>query len=157
MPSRFSPFSRGRVTIREIRKRQPVEVVANLLVAIHNAAAAEAMVLGKKAGSPAKPSSSGGGRAPTSRMFEVRGPYMVAGDTGTSTMKVEVWQKDMKIIGEFAAALGADAAVQRFRSALQRGHGARLREGRHRERLCVVLERMAGLRRPLRRLRCVPG
>ena len=114
-----------------------MKFVANLLVAIHNVSAAEAFVLGMKAGlSPKTIFQVAGDGAGTSRMFQVRGPQMVRGRYRDATMKVEVWQKDMKIIGEFAAALGADAAVQRFGSALQRGHGARLREGRHRERLC---------------------
>jgi len=39
--------------------------------------------------------------AGTSRMFQVRGPMMVKGRYDDVTMKNEVWQKDMKIIGEF--------------------------------------------------------
>ena len=84
-----------------------MKYVANHLVAIHNVAAAEALVLGMKAGLDAQTifdviSDSAG----TSRMFEIRGPMMVADDYDAATMKIEVWQKDMGIIGAFAKSLG---------------------------------------------------
>src|SRR2546426_394424 len=82
-------------------------IVANLLVAIHNVSAAEAFVLGMKAGLDARTIYRvAGDGAGTSRMFQVRGPQMVAGRYDDATMKNEVWQKDMKIIGEFATRLG---------------------------------------------------
>ncbi|MCB2190492.1 MAG: hypothetical protein KQI62_02945 [Deltaproteobacteria bacterium] len=46
-----------------------------------------------------------GDGAGISRMFEVRGPLMVADEYELAIMKVDVWQKDMKIIGEFAREL----------------------------------------------------
>jgi 3-hydroxyisobutyrate dehydrogenase-like beta-hydroxyacid dehydrogenase len=58
-----------------------MKFVANLLVAIHNVAAAEAMVLGMKAGlDPAMILKVVAGGAGGSRMFQVRGPMMVKGD-----------------------------------------------------------------------------
>src|SRR5579864_2076427 len=58
-----------------------IKFVANLLVAIHNVAAAEAMVLGMKAGlDPALILKTVAGGAGGSRMFQVRGPMMVKGD-----------------------------------------------------------------------------
>ena len=57
-----------------------MKFVANLLVAIHNVSAAEAFVLGMKAGLPAEDHLRGDeNSAGTSRMFQVRGPQMVAG------------------------------------------------------------------------------
>jgi len=83
-----------------------MKFVANLLVAIHNVSTAEAMVLGRKAGLDAatmvKVLGDGAG---SSRMLQVRGPMMVGGDYSAAAMKVGVWQKDMKIIGEFAREL----------------------------------------------------
>ena len=56
-----------------------MKIVANLLVAIHNVATAEAMVLGMKAGldpeAIVKVIDSGAG---TSRVFELRAPLMAA-------------------------------------------------------------------------------
>jgi putative dehydrogenase len=83
-----------------------MKFVANLLVAIHNVASAEAMVLGMKAGldpdTIVKVIASGVG---TSRVFELRAPLM-AKDEYAPTMKIDIWQKDMSIITEFAKSLG---------------------------------------------------
>lgn len=77
--------------------------MANLLVAIHNVAAAEALALGMMAGRYPeliyRIISSGPG---SSRIFEVRGPLMVKGGYDEATIKENIWQKDMKIIGAFA-------------------------------------------------------
>ena len=35
-------------------------------------------------------------------MLQVRGPMMVRNDNADATMKVGIWQKDMRIIAEFA-------------------------------------------------------
>jgi len=82
--------------------------VANLLVAIHNVAAAEALVLAKKAGLDPKTTlrvvADGAG---SSRMLEVRGPLMVKGDYSKALMKLGIWQKDMDIIADFAQETGA--------------------------------------------------
>ena len=85
-----------------------MKFAANLLVAIHNVAAAEAMVLAMKSGlDPAlafKVLTDGAGN---SRMFQVRGPMMVKGDYSSDvTMKLAVWQKDMNVIADFAKANG---------------------------------------------------
>ena len=80
-----------------------MKYVANLLVAIHNVASAEAMVLGMKSGLPPQLIfdliKTGAGN---SRIFELRAPMMVKNDYDTATMKISVWQKDMDVIGGFA-------------------------------------------------------
>src|SRR5215471_4957121 len=82
--------------------------VANLLVAIHNVAAAEALVLAKKAGLDPKTTlkvvADGAG---SSRMLEVRGPLMVRGGYSKALMKLGIWRKDMAIIADFARGVGA--------------------------------------------------
>jgi 3-hydroxyisobutyrate dehydrogenase-like beta-hydroxyacid dehydrogenase len=145
----FPGFSRAHHYLGEFGNGSKMKYVANLMVAIHNVSAAEAFVLGMKAGLPPKliyeVQANGAG---TSRMFQVRGPMMVAGRYGDDvTMKNEIWQKDMKIIGEFAAKLGvptplfnASAAV--YNAAMALGYG---REDTG--AVCAVLELNAGLRR----------
>jgi 3-hydroxyisobutyrate dehydrogenase-like beta-hydroxyacid dehydrogenase len=85
-----------------------MKFVANLLVAIHNVAAAEALALAKKAGLDPKTTltviADGAG---SSRMLEVRGPMMVKGDYSKALMKLGLWRKDMAIIDRFARELGA--------------------------------------------------
>ena len=130
----FPGFSRSHYYLGAFGNGSRMKFVANLLVAIHNVSAAEAFVLGMKAGLPAKTifeviENSAG----TSRMFQVRGPQMVKGRYDGAGIAVELFQKDMKIIGEFAARIGAPTvAVQRLRRDLQRGDGAGPRQGRHR-------------------------
>jgi putative dehydrogenase len=80
-----------------------MKYIANLLVAIHIAGAAEAIVLGEKAGlDPATLVEVLAGSAASSRMLEVRGPSMATGAYRTPMMKVDVFQKDLDIIANFA-------------------------------------------------------
>ena len=99
----ISGFARAYYYVGPFGNGSKMKYVANHLVAIHNIAAAEAFVLGMKGGLEAQTifnviADSAG----TSRMFEVRGPMMVADDYSEATMKISTWQKDMGIIGAFA-------------------------------------------------------
>ena len=101
-------FSRVNYFVGPFGNGSKMKFAANLLVAIHNVAAAEAMVLAMKSGlDPAlayKVLTDGAGN---SRMFQVRGPMMVKGDYSSDvTMKLGVWQKDMNVIADFAKANG---------------------------------------------------
>src|SRR5882672_6802228 len=122
-----------------------IKFVANLLVAIHNVAAAKAMVLGMKAGlDPALILKVVAGGAGGSRMFQVRGPMMVKGDYSEATMKNEVWQKDMTIIGDFARELDCPtplfaASAPIYNAAMAMGLGKQDTGA-----VCAVLEEMAG-------------
>ena len=109
-----------------------MKFVANLLVAIHNVAAAEAMVLAMKAGlDPALMLKVVADGAGGSRMLQVRGPMMVKDDYSEATMKIEVWQKDMTDHRRLRArARLPDAAVRGERADLQRGDGDGPRQAR---------------------------
>jgi putative dehydrogenase len=143
-------FSRASFYLGEFGNGSKMKFVANLLVAIHNVSAGEAFVLGMKAGlRPETLFEVIGAGAGSSRMFQVRGPQMVRGRYDDAAMSVKLWQKDMKVIGEFAAALGAptplfNASAALYNAALALGHGSDDTAS-----VCAVLERMAGLRRPL--------
>jgi len=141
-------FSRAHYYVGEFGNGSKMKFVANLMVAIHNVSAAEAFVLGMKAGlSPATIFKVAGDGAGTSRMFQVRGPMMVAGNYDDATMKNEVWQKDMKIIGEFAARLGVptplfSASAQVYEAAMAQGFALKDTGA-----VCAVLEKLAGVKR----------
>jgi L-threonate 2-dehydrogenase len=80
-----------------------LKYIANLLVAIHIVGAAEAIVLGEKAGlDPSMLVDVLADSAATSRMLEVRGPSMATSSYATPMMKVDVFQKDLDIIANFA-------------------------------------------------------
>jgi len=141
-------FSRAHYYLGEFGNGSKMKYVANLLVAIHNVAAAEAFVLGIKAGlDPETIYKVAGDGAGASRMFQVRGPQMVAGRYDEATMKVEVWQKDMKIIGEYATKLGVptplfSASAPIYTAAMAQGFNKQDTAA-----VCAVLEAMAGLKR----------
>jgi L-threonate 2-dehydrogenase len=125
-----------------------MKYVANLLVAIHNVASAEAMVLGMKAGLPPKLIfdlvKTGAGN---SRIFELRAPMMVKNSYGNPTMKISVWQKDMDVIGSYARKIAVptpmfDASKTIYAKALRSGHSAEDTAA-----VCAVLEKMAGVKR----------
>jgi 3-hydroxyisobutyrate dehydrogenase-like beta-hydroxyacid dehydrogenase len=144
----FAGFSRGVHDLGAFGNGSRMKYVANLLVAINNVAAAEAMVLGLKAGLDAKTVfemvTSGAGN---SRVFELRAPMMVKDRYDDATMKVSVWQKDMAVIGGFAKQIGVptpmfDATVPIYNKAMKTGHAEHDTAA-----VCAVLEAMAGVKR----------
>lgn len=144
----FAQFARVSHYLGDFGNGSKMKFVANLLVAIHNVASAEAMVLGMKAGLDAeticKVISGGAGN---SRVFELRAPLMAAGRYEPPTMKIDIWQKDMSIIGAFAASLGVatplfSAAAPLYNAAIGLGLG-----GQDTAAVCAVLEKMAGVKR----------
>ncbi len=141
-------FSRSHHYLGEFGNGSKMKYVANLLVAIHNVAAAEAFVLGMKAGlDPKTIYEVAGDGAGSSRMFQVRGPQMVAGRYDDATMKVEVWQKDMKIIGEYATRLGVPTALFNASAAIYTAAMAQGFDQQDTASVCAVLESMARLKR----------
>jgi L-threonate 2-dehydrogenase len=97
-------FTRAQYDVGEFGNGSKFKYVANLLVAIHNVAAAEALVLAERAGLDlATVLAAVGDGAGTSRMFEVRGPLMAERAYQEATVRLEVFLKDVAIIGDFAA------------------------------------------------------
>ena len=144
----FAGFSRAMHDLGAFGNGSRMKYVANLLVAINNVAAAEAMVLGMKSGLDAKTIfdmvTTGAGN---SRVFELRAPMMVKGRYDDATMKVGLWQKDMAVIAEFAQALGCPtplfaATRPLYDAAMAAGHA-----DRDTASVCAVLEKMAGVKR----------
>ena len=101
-------FTRAHYYVGRFGDGSKVKFVANLLVAIHNVATAEALVLAMKAGLDSRMVLKLVGEgAGSSRVLQLRGPMMVKGDYRKATMTLATWQKDMSIIAEFARGLGA--------------------------------------------------
>jgi len=141
-------FARVHYYVGPFGNGSKMKYVANHLVAIHNVAAAEALVLGMKAGLDAQMiydviADSAG----TSRMFEVRGPMMVADDYDAATMKIEVWQKDMGIIGAFAKSLNCPTPLFNTTADIYLAGMAQGRAAQDTAAVCAVLAEMARLKR----------
>jgi 3-hydroxyisobutyrate dehydrogenase-like beta-hydroxyacid dehydrogenase len=146
----FADFSREAHDLGAFGNGMKMKFVANLLVAINNVASAEAMVLGMKAGlDPAQVLKLVKAGAANSRVFELRAPMMVENryDGDNLTMRNSTWQKDMTVIGDYAASVGcptplfsATAAI--YLAALSTGYA-----DQDTGAVCAVLEAMAGVKR----------
>lgn len=143
----FDGFARGTYYCGEFGTGSKLKFVANLLVTIHNLSAAEAMVLGEKAGlDPGLLYRVIADGAGSSRMFQVRGPLMVAGRYLPPHMKSEIYQKDIDIIDAFARRLRCptplfSGSLPFYTAALRQGWGGHDTAAVH-----AVLRKRAGLR-----------
>ena len=103
----FSDFAKKSADLGAYGNGSRMKFIANHLVAIHNVATAEAMILAQQAGlDPKMVVDMVGPGAGGSRMFQMRAPMMVEGVYEPATMKVSTWKKDMAIIAEFARDVG---------------------------------------------------
>jgi 3-hydroxyisobutyrate dehydrogenase-like beta-hydroxyacid dehydrogenase len=104
-----------------------LKLVANLLVGLHSAAAAEALSLARRSGLDlAVVLDVLGTSAATSRMLQVRGPLMAQGNFPPQ-MKLELFMKDLHLIQEAGKAVGAplpltDVAERLYAAASAAGH-----------------------------------
>jgi 3-hydroxyisobutyrate dehydrogenase-like beta-hydroxyacid dehydrogenase len=114
----------------EFGNSSKLKYIANLLVTIHNLSTAEALLLARRAGLDEQLMLEViGDGAGASRMFQVRGPQMVAGDYKDPTMRVEVFQKDIEIIRSFAHELHSPTplftlSAQFYEAAMAQGRAA---------------------------------
>lgn len=146
----FGDFARQAHDLGVFGNGMKMKFVANLLVAIHNVASAEAMVLGMKAGlDPQQIFKLIQAGAGNSRVFELRAPMMVQDsyDGANLTMRNSTWMKDMKVIGEYAASVGCptplfSASEPIYRAAISTGYA-----DQDTGAVCAVLEAMAGIKR----------
>ncbi|MGZ5835316.1 MAG: NAD(P)-dependent oxidoreductase [Xanthobacteraceae bacterium] len=144
----FDGFTRALYDLGEFGNGSRMKYVANLLVAIHNVASAEAMVLGIKAGlDPQRIFELVTAGVGNSRVFELRAPMMVKNNYEDATIKIKVWQKDLDVIGSFAAKIGCptplmSATLPIYSAALSTGHAMHDTAS-----VCAVLESMAGVKR----------
>jgi L-threonate 2-dehydrogenase len=142
----FARFSRGCFNLGPFGNGSRLKFIANHLVAIHNVASAEAMVLAMKAGLDPKQVveviSAGAG---SSRTFEMRAPLMAENRYEPPTMQLDTWFKDMDVIDAFAHGMKAptplfDSTKAIYAAASSMGYGAVDTAS-----VCAVLEKMAGL------------
>jgi putative dehydrogenase len=146
----LTAMTRGWYDVGEFGNGTRMKIVANLLVAVHNLAAAEALILAERAGLDLRAVLTAvGDGAGTSRMFELRGPLMAIGNYAEPSMRTQVFAKDIGIIDGFARDLGSPTplfslASTFYRAALAQGRG-------HDDTACVhaVLKQFASGEEPL--------
>lgn len=104
-----------------------VKLLANMLVAIHIAAAGEALAVARRSGldvgEVVRLLAMGAG---SSRMLEVRGPMMVDRRYEPASMSVGLFEKDLRLIADLASSAGVPvplfkAAATVYRAASARG------------------------------------
>jgi 3-hydroxyisobutyrate dehydrogenase-like beta-hydroxyacid dehydrogenase len=141
-------FARAHYYVGPFGAGSQMKFVANLLVAIHNVAAAEALVLAMKAGLDPKLTlkviSDGVG---SSRVLQVRGPMMVRGDYSKPMATLAVFKKDLSVIRDFARQTGCPTPLF---AAVRPIYAAALAAGRHLQdtaSVCAIVEQRAHYRR----------
>jgi len=144
----FESFGRRIYDVGAFGNGSKMKYVANLLVAINNVASAEAMVLGMKAGlQPQMIFDLITAGAGNSRVFELRAPMMVKGNYKNVTMKIDVWDKDMQVIGDYVRKIKVptpmfNASKPVYLKAKKSGFGAQDTAA-----VCAVMEKMAKFKR----------
>lgn len=126
-----------------------MKYVANLLVTIHNVSTGEAFAFAQKAGiAPESAYKALFGGAGSSRILEIRGPMMVAGDyeTGLSATH-RLMHKDISIISEYIDALGADTPLFHVAAKIHDEAIAQGFEMQDTASVCAVMEHRNGIQR----------
>jgi len=116
------------VLVGRVGQAMVLKLVANLLVALNSAAAAEALTLARKAGLDLSLALDVlNASAAASSMLKVRGPMIVRGEF-PAQMKLDLFMKDIHLMQEAATAVGAplpftDLAERLYAAAQAQGHG----------------------------------
>lgn len=124
-----------------------MKYIANHMVAIYNVAVGESMTFARKMGLDARAVWDLFSVNPvlTNGIYKLRGKLMVAQNYLPATMKIEVWQKDMQVIGDMAKSV--DCPVPLF-TACAPVYTTAMAQGLSQHdtaSVCEVLGRMAGL------------
>jgi putative dehydrogenase len=123
-------FSRQIIDAGRFGNGSRLKLVANLLVAVLGAAAAEAVALGTSCGlSPSLILAALTSGAGSSRMLELRGPMMIERRYRPPAMRLELFEKDLELIESLARDCGAStplftASAELYSAAARAGHGA---------------------------------
>jgi 3-hydroxyisobutyrate dehydrogenase-like beta-hydroxyacid dehydrogenase len=143
----FDAIGRSTHYLGEFGNGSKMKYIANLLVAVHGLAAAEAHVLGIAAGlDPARVQEVMEDGVGSSKIFEIRGPMMVADDYPAAA-RLDILLKDSTLIRDYARSVGAptpllDAAVPIYQQSSEAGLG-----DLDAAALCRFLEGLGGLER----------
>jgi putative dehydrogenase len=144
-------FTRNAPYVGEFGNGMRMKFIANHLVAIYNVAVGESLTFARRMGLDARAVWDMFASNPVvgTGVFKLRGKLMVERSYQPPTMKVEVWQKDMQVIGDMARAVGAptplfSACAPIYNAAMAKGLGQHDTAS-----VCEVLGDMAGIPSPL--------
>lgn len=144
----FDGFSRSPFYVGAFGNGSKLKYIANHLVAIHTVAAGEAFALARKAGlDPAAVYDAIIGGAGGSRAMEARKEMLVSNEyLPVRTASLELFRKDLEVIGGFADATGCPvpmftATLPLYKSAIAQGMGEQDMAA-----ISALLQQMAGLK-----------
>ena len=139
-------FTRNAPYVGAFGNGTKMKFIANHMVAIYNVAVGESMTFARKMGLDARRVWDLFSANPiiNNGVYKLRGKFMVDRQYLPATMKVEVWQKDMQVIGDMAKAV--DCPTPLF-SACAPIYNAAMAQGLSQHdtaSVCEVLDAMAG-------------
>ena len=142
----FAEFTSNAPYVGAFGNGMRMKFVANHMVAIHNVAVAESLTFARKMGLDAQQVWDLFATSPVigNGVFKLRGKFMVDRNYLPATMKVEVWQKDMQVIGDMAKAVNCptplfSACGPIFNAAMAQGLSQHDTAS-----VCEVIDAMAG-------------
>lgn len=145
----FEVFTRNAPYVGAFGNGSKMKFIANHLVAIYNVSVGESLTFARAMGIDAQQVWSLFATSPIvgTGVFKLRGKFMVDRKYAPPTMKVEIWQKDMQIIGDMARSVDCPlplftACVPLYNAAMAQGHAQSDTAS-----VCEVLDAMAGGRR----------
>lgn len=144
----FDVIGRSSYHLGEFGNGSIMKYIANLLVAIHNLSTAEAHALGLAAGmDPALVQTVMSDGVGSSKIFDIRGPMMVADHYEPPSARLDIILKDATIIKAFAESMGVvtpllDTSLDIYRESSAEGLG-----DLDAAALCRFLEKRSGITR----------
>ncbi len=142
----FEVFTRNAPYVGAFGNGSKMKFIANHLVAIYNVAVGESLTFARTMGLDAQQVWDLFATSPVvgTGVFKLRGKFMVDRKYLPPTMKVEVWQKDMQVIGDMARSVDCPlplftACVPVYNAAMAQGLGQSDTAS-----VCEVLDAMAG-------------
>jgi putative dehydrogenase len=142
----FEVFTRNAPYVGAFGNGSKMKFIANHLVAIYNVAVGESLTFARTMGLDPQQVWSLFATSPVvgTGVFKLRGKFMVDRKYTPPTMKVEVWQKDMQVIGDMARSVDCPlplfaACIPVYNAAMAQGHAQSDTAS-----VCEVLDKMAG-------------
>lgn len=139
-------FTRNAPYVGAFGNGSKMKFIANHLVAIYNVSVGESLTFARRMGLDAQQVWDMFSASPVigTGVYKMRGKFMVDRKYLPPTMKIEIWQKDMQVIGDMARAV--DCPVPLFSACLPI-YNAAMAQGLAQHdtaSVCEVLDRMAG-------------
>ena len=142
----FGVFTRNAPYVGAFGNGSKMKFIANHLVAIYNVAVGESLTFARKMGLDPQQVWNLFATSPVvgTGVFKLRGKFMVERKYLPATMKVEIWQKDMQVIGDMAKSVDCPtplftACVPIYSAAMAQGLSQHDTAS-----VCEVLDAMAG-------------